>query len=118
MRDLIAFAFLLPNMAGCDFEPSSTTTSSTSINGYDVNASKTRTWATAAKFDCIASASGRCRYVVFTSNCPAVNCTTKVVHAFSLSAGATRKLAGLAPGFRYCISHGALPMAPNCARTP
>lgn len=116
MRNFITLVYLVFGLVGCDFDPASTTSSSTSINGTAVNSSKTRTWERSANFDCIASTSGSCRYVVFTSNCPAENCTTKVIEAFNLRAGASRKMQGLAPGFKYCISHDAMPVAPGCAR--
>lgn len=118
MRNFITLAYFVFGLVGCDFDPASTTSSSTSINGTAINSSKTRTWANSANFDCIASASGNCRYVVFTSDCPAKNCTTKVTEAFSLRAGATRKMQGLPPGFKYCVSHQSGPVAPSCASMP
>ncbi len=118
MRNFITLAYFVFGLVGCDFDPSSTTTASTTVNGTAINSSKTRTWEKSADFDCIASTSGSCRYVVFTSNCPAANCTTKVIEAFSLRAGAARKMQGLPPGFKYCVSHQSGPVAPSCASMP
>jgi hypothetical protein len=53
--------------------------------------------------------------VVFATECPGGACRVRVLRDFRLSAGQASDVLHLPPGFRYCLSHHARPVAPACA---
>lgn len=74
-----------------------------------------RLWKDRARFKCKASTSGACWVVVFVEECQGKACTTRLVRDFRLAAGQSSDVLKLPPGFRYCLSHDARPVAPACA---
>lgn len=117
VRKLLSTAYLILSLVGCDLGARSTTTEATTDDGETIYSSKTRTWDDHARFECRDSSSGYCHFVVFTSDCPGANCSTRVVSAFSLVPGENRELEALPKGYRYCLDHLRPPAAPNCKRT-
>jgi hypothetical protein len=105
----------LPLLGACD-KLSSTTISRTLDDGTRNDRSWSKTWKDRAEFRCLASSSGQCHIVVFTSDCPGSGCSTRVVSELSLPAGAARKLTGLPRGFKHCVAHDAKPIAPTCLK--
>ena len=102
-------------LGACD-KLTSTTIVRTMDDGSRHDKSWTRTWKDRAEFRCIASSSGHCHVVVFTSDCPGSGCTTRVLRELTLPPGTTRKLASLSPGFKHCVAHDAKPVAPTCLK--
>ena len=117
MEKILAIAYLILSLVGCDVGGRSTTTESTADDGKTVYSSKTRAWSDHASFECRESSSGFCHFVVFTSNCPGADCKTRLVSTFSLTPGEKREIAALPEGFRYCLNHFKPPVAPNCRKT-
>jgi hypothetical protein len=101
-------------VAACE-KVASTTVARSVEDGTRNDKSWVRTWADRARFECVASTSGACWVVVFASECPGSACTVKVLRDFRLSAGQASDVLRLPPGFRYCLSHDARPVAPACA---
>ncbi|MDQ3617489.1 MAG: hypothetical protein M3374_01980 [Pseudomonadota bacterium] len=109
MNKLMALLYFVLALYGCDvgggtFEHRST------VDGADTLHSKAQTQSGVARFECRASASGRCHYTVFAKDC-AVNsqdtrrdrCQSEPVERFALATGATRQIVGL-PDFVLCVS--------------
>ena len=93
----------------------STTTALSLEDGDRVDKSWVRTWKERARFECVASTSGACWVLVFVSECPGGACKVRVLRDFRLAAGQSTDVLRLPPGFRYCLSHDARPVAPACA---
>lgn len=121
MRLHTSFALLPLILAGCNYAPSSSSTTTT-INGADVLHSViTESTPGVAKFECAKSTSGNCYYTVFTNDCraaandaAATTCTTRQIEVFSLAKGESKELAGLPSGFQHCVSQDTKPVAPGC----
>ncbi|MFA6229524.1 MAG: hypothetical protein WC617_05020 [Rhodanobacter sp.] len=112
MHYLIAFIYFLFALVGIDGQGSHTIATRSIVNGVDVLYSRTRVIGSVADVACINSASGRCHYRLLPGDCltsqpprrlPA-DCANDTARAFVLPAGATRVLAGLAPGVALCVS--------------
>jgi hypothetical protein len=118
MRILISLISFLFTLAGCNPQPGVTTMTFSSVDGVGVNSTKARIGAGDARFECLKSATGSCHYVVFVSDCKEDTakggCTTRVIERFTLPAGERRDLSGLPSGSRHCLSHQAMPVAPDC----
>ncbi|MCV2361106.1 hypothetical protein LNV08_19195 [Paucibacter sp. TC2R-5] len=76
-----------------------------------------------AKIECVASPSGECNYVLFTSRCETVEadagkstttCTHQVFDQFKLATGQSRQLANLPAGYKQCMKSAGKPELPNC----
>ena len=78
-------------LGACD-KLTSTTIVRTMDDGSRHDKSWSKTWKDRAEFRCIASSSGHCHVVVFTSDCPGRGCTTRVLSEWTLPAGTSRKL--------------------------
>ncbi|WP_407352803.1 hypothetical protein [Luteimonas sp. R10] len=120
LRPIVPIACLL--LAGCKFEAGLTTVNQLSIEGRAVNATRSTVTGGEGEFECLRSVSGRCHYVLFVDDCAADaagkadgGCGTRVVHAFTLSAGERQHLERLPRGLRQCVDHDAPPVAPDCA---
>ncbi len=74
-----------------------------------------RTWENRARFECRLSRSGRCQVLVFVEQCRGKVCKPRVIREFTVQAGDSAEMFRLPPGFRYCLSHAARPVAPACA---
>lgn len=124
MRILISLVSFLLTLVGFNPQAGTTTLTFSSVDGVGVNSSKARITDGNARFECLQSTSGSCYYVVFTSACEQVDkranyvdtCSTRVVEAFTLAAGDVRELTGLPAGVKHCLSHEAMPVAPDCAK--
>jgi hypothetical protein len=112
---LLPVALSIPSLGGCD-KLTSTTIVRTLEDGTRNDRSWSRTWKDRVKFKCVASTSGSCEIVVFTSDCPGAACTTRVVKELSLPVGKSMQLGGLPRGFRHCIAHDAKPVVPACLK--
>jgi hypothetical protein len=100
-------------VAACE-KVASTTIARSVEDGVRNDKSWVRTWADRARFECVASTSDACWVVVFVTECPGTDCRVKVLRDFRLSAGQASDVLHLPPGFRYCLSHLARPVAPGC----
>ncbi len=118
-------ACLTLSLAGCNYAPNTSITTTT-VNGVDVLDSVIReSTPGVAEFECRQSASGTCHYAVFTSNCAsgkpadaaAPPCTTRRIAEFALAAGESKWLRDLPPDYRHCVAQ-TTPRAPSCARDP
>ena len=121
MRFLISLLSFVCTLLGCNPQPGTTTVTFSSVDGVGINTTKARVSAGNARFECLKSATGVCNYVVFVSDCnkedgPHDACTTKVVEQFSLASGGTREFKTLPAGARHCLSHDAMPIAPDCSK--
>ena len=112
---LLPVALSVSGLGGCD-KLSSTTIVRTLEDGTRNDKSWSRTWKDRAKFKCLASTSGSCQIVVFTSDCPEASCTARVVKELSLPVGTSMQLTGLPHGFKHCVSHDAKPVVPACLK--
>lgn len=114
-RHLLPMLALIAAVAGCDSgSNASTTISRASIDGDRIDMDWVRTWKDRARFECVASTRGLCQVLVFVTECPGRACAVRVLREFPLKAGEVADLAGLPPGYRYCLSHDARPVAPAC----
>lgn len=125
MRVLISLVSFLLTLAGCNPHAGTTTLTFSSVDGVGINSTKARIAGGNARFECLQSASGSCHYVVFLSNCEkgdaqastAVDaCTTTVVQQFTLAAGDVKEFTRLPAGVKHCLSHDAMPVAPDCGK--
>ncbi len=125
MRILISLISFLLTLVGFNPQAGTTTLTFSSIDGVGINSSKARIADGDARFECLQSASGSCHYVVFLSNCEkgdtqartAVGaCTTTVVQQFTLAAGNVKEFTRLPVGIKHCLSHDAMPVAPDCSQ--
>lgn len=118
LRTLLPILLLIivsaAGVAACE-KVSSTTVARSVEDGARNDKSWVRTWVDRARFECVASTSGACFVVVFASECPGDDCRVRVLRDFRLSAGQASDVLNLPPGFRYCLSHDARPVAPACA---
>lgn len=111
---LLLIAISAAGVAACEKVPSTTVARSVE-DGTRNDKSWVRTWADRARFECVASTSGACWVVVFATECPGSACGVRVLREFRLAAGQASDVLHLPPGFRYCLSHDARPVAPACA---
>lgn len=124
MRPMLALCSLPLLLAGCNYSPSTSITTTT-INGADVLDSIVReSQPGAAEFTCRESASGQCHYAVFTDDCRAdakgagsTTCTTHRIADFALARGESKALSGLPAQYKHCVARKA-PIPPQCAEAP
>ena len=121
MRFLISLFSFLCTLLGWHPQPGTTTLTFSSVDGVGIHSTKARVSAGNARFECLRSATGVCHYVVFVSDCSKAKgvhaaCDTTVVERFSLASGDTRELKALPVGARHCLSHDAMPTAPDCSK--
>ena len=100
-------------VTACEKIPS-TTIARAVEDGVRNDRSWVRTWVDRARFECVASTSGACWVLVFVAECPGTACQVRVLRDFRLPAGRSSDVLNLPPGFRYCLSHDARPVAPAC----
>ena len=118
----IAFIATLPLiLAGCNYAPSTSITTTT-VNGVDVLDSAIRESTPGiTQVACNESASGHCYYAVFTSDCHddgkdarASTCTTHRIADFTLAKGESKSLSGLPASYKHCVAR-TTPTPPYCA---
>ncbi len=120
MRLLISLVSFLLTLVGCHPQDGVTTLTLSSIDGVKIDAAKSRIAEGRARFECLKSASGRCHYAVFLSDCAQSDaavgaCATTPLRQFTLAEGQIRELSGLPAGVRHCLSHEGMPVAPDCS---
>jgi len=123
---LLAAVLLL---SGCKIEAGTLTTTNYSISNAGVNSSRTRILDGNGEFECIDSVSGLCHFVLFTEDCEKAAqsgsaqrhasrdsqaCIARIVQAFSLKAGASKRVDHLPKGVQQCVGHQTAPTAPGC----
>lgn len=117
LRTLLPIALLIAvcaaGVAACERVASTTITHAVE-DGVRNDKSWVRLWKDRARFECVASNSGACWVVVFVTECPGPACKVRVLRDLRLSAGQASDVLHLPPGFRYCLSHAARPVAPAC----
>jgi hypothetical protein len=119
MRFLTSLCSFLLTLIGCHPQPGTTTLTFSSVDGVGINSTKARIADGQARFECLKSASGRCHYVVFLSDCapPAAvpgACATTRLQQFTLAEGEAREITGLPAGIKHCLNHDRVPVAPDC----
>lgn len=120
MQILISFLTFLLTLVGLDPQPGTTTLSVSSVDGVQVNSTKSVVNGGDARFECLRSASGRCHYVVFASQCRGVDaarqrgCPGVVVERFVLQAGQSREFRSVPGKLSYCMDHHQMPAGPGC----
>jgi len=91
-------------LAGCE-KYGDTSITRTHANGVDTLYSKSTVVDGEARFQCIASSSGHCHYLVLDPACSTdAACTTPPLRRFAVAAGKTEAMRGLPNGFRQCVS--------------
>jgi hypothetical protein len=124
MRPILALSALSLILAGCNYAPSTSITTTT-VNGADVLDSIVHeSTPGVAEFTCRESASGQCHYAVFTNDChveaksaAATTCTTHHIADFALARGESKALNGLPADYKHCVARKA-PIPPQCAEAP
>lgn len=117
MRNLIAAVYFVLALFGCD-TGGSTLVTRISEDGEDILYSRTYVKAGIARFECIASASGRCHYMLVPHDCasPAeTDCHKQPIERFSMAKGESRELVGLARPFDICVRDNDAIAATGCA---
>jgi hypothetical protein len=128
MRALLAIAYSLLALIGCDPLPGSRISSRSEVDGVTVlHSVVTRSTTGMETFACRTSDSGRCHYVVFVERCAPARigasgsavdaCTPRVLSTFAVPAGQAQDVAGLGPDFKLCVSNDLTPDAKTCADT-
>lgn len=118
MRNLSAAIYFLLALFGCD-GGGATLLDRATIDGIEALYSETRVRAGVARFECVASASGRCHYTLLPPRCatpgakPSDECRDAPVERFSIAAGTHREVVGL-PEFGVCVSDDAGAPARGC----
>lgn len=114
MRNLFAAVYFLLALFGCESGGTTMITHSIS-NGVDLLHARTRIKAGVARFECLASASGECHYMLLPDNCAATDavCMKKPIDRFVMKTGESREVVGL-PKFRACVSQDV--STGSCAR--
>lgn len=102
-RLLLVCAVLLA-LAGCEKSSNSSITRARA-NGVDTLYSKGTVVDGQARFQCIASSSGKCHYLVLDPACSTgAPCATPPLRRFSVVVGRTEILRDLPEGFHQCVS--------------
>lgn len=121
MRNLIAIAYFLLSLIGCNGGGTTFATHS-SVNGEDVVYSKTRVQAGIVHFECVRSASGQCHYTLFPRTCtndpapaaPPRACTAQPAEHFTVTAGDSRDVVGMSAPFDLCVRHDTRTVTADC----
>ena len=92
------------SLGGCE-KSSTTSITRTQANGVDTLYSKGTVVEGQARFQCIASRSGQCHYVVLDPACSTdAACAKPPLRRFAVAVGKTEQMAGLPAGFQHCVS--------------
>ncbi|KOQ72675.1 hypothetical protein [Stenotrophomonas maltophilia] len=92
------------SLGGCE-KSSTTSITRTQANGVDTLYSKGTVVEGQARFQCIASRSGQCHYVVLDPACSAhAACARPPLRRFAVAVGKTEAMRDLPKGFRQCVS--------------
>jgi hypothetical protein len=92
------------SLAGCE-KSSNTSITRTRANGVDTLYSKGSVVDGEARFQCIASSSGQCHYLVLDPACSTdAACATPPLRRFAVAVGKTEAMRDLPKGFHQCVS--------------
>lgn len=92
------------SLGGCE-KSSTTSITRTQANGVDTLYSKGTVVEGQARFQCIASRSGQCHYVVLDPACNTdAACARPPLRRFAVAVGKTEAMRDLPKGFRQCVS--------------
>ena len=115
MRIITSLVSCLLALAGCDDKPSVTRIHHSSANGVDTLFSKSTLKEGVATFECFASESGQCHYLVYSEHCPPAApgempaaCARTPLEDFVLAPGKTHQIRGLPDGYRECVAQQAV----------
>ena len=104
MRITIVASVCVLMLAACQ-QSSNTSVTRIRANGVDTLYSKTTVDNGVANFDCIASSSGHCHYLVLDARCKKdTDCPYPPLHRLAVAVGKTEQMAGLPAGFKHCVS--------------
>jgi len=123
MRTLLSLVYLLLALVGCDLSPGNRIESKIDINGTVVlHTLVEHRPAGTELFQCLASATGRCHFLVYAGSCitgedgrPEPGCVLRTLDRLTVDVGRPKTVSGLLPGYRICTSRDAMPSAPACA---
>ncbi|CAO3301256.1 hypothetical protein [Stenotrophomonas maltophilia] len=91
-------------LAGCQ-KSTETAITRTTANGVDTLYSKRTVVDGVARFECMASRSGQCHYLLLDPACrPDAACARAPIRSFALAAGTTQEFRDLPKGFAQCVS--------------
>lgn len=129
MRNFTALLYYLFALLGCDLG-ATTIVHRASADGVEIIDSEVRITDRIARFECLASRSGQCHYVLFRDDCTAVgqgaaqapatdgkSCAGQAFERFAMAAGTDKEVIGLEPGFKLCVSAEDQAMTADCKRT-
>ena len=121
MRFLISLFSFVCTLLGFDPQPGTVTMTFSPVDGIGLHPAKALAGNGSTRFECLGSPTGKCNYVVYVSQCPASDlknaaCTTKILEKFSLASGDAREYKTLPARAKYCLSHDAMPVAPDCGK--
>lgn len=103
MRPCLLVCIAALAVAGCGKSTETSITRSTA-NGVDTLYSKRSVVDGVARFECLASRSGQCHYLVLAPACrPDAPCATPPLRSFALAVGQTRQFKDLPAGFSHCV---------------
>jgi hypothetical protein len=116
MRNFTALLYYLFALLGCDIG-ATTIVHRASADGVEIIDSEVRITDRIARFECLASRSGQCHYVLFHDDCAAVPgpaaaqpsaadarpCASQAFERFAMAAGTDKEVIGLEPGFKLCV---------------
>ncbi len=92
------------SLAGCE-KSRNTSITRTHANGVDTLYSKGSVVDGEARFQCIASSSGQCHYLVLDPACRTdAACATPPLRRFAVAVGKTEAMRDLPSGFHQCVS--------------
>ncbi len=114
MDKLLAIAAFLLSLFGCD--PQRSTFESREVfDGRDLLHARATLEAGVARFECLASTSGLCYWVLFQARCAAsdATCTSRPSKRFALAIDDSRQVSGISR-VRLCVSAAAATPAPTC----
>ena len=122
MHYLIAAIYFLFALLGWDGFGAHTIATHTFEHGTEVLYSEARITPVLASFACIDSASGRCHYRLFPSECThrkpgalSVTCAALAAREFEVASGESTALTGMPDAFQFCVSQHDLPPNESCS---
>ncbi|MEG2803035.1 hypothetical protein [Stenotrophomonas sp.] len=104
MRHVLILCAAVLGLAACSGS-SNTSVTRTRANGVDTLYSKSTVVDGVAHFQCIASSSGQCHYLVLARGCKADKaCVQPPLRRLSVAVGKTEQVTGLPAGFDQCVA--------------
>ncbi|WP_312237885.1 hypothetical protein [Stenotrophomonas sp.] len=104
MRNVLILCTAVLAIAGCA-QSSNTSVTRVRANGVDALYSKSTVVDGVARFECIASSSGQCHYLVLDPRCKTdAACTQAPLRRLSVAVGKTGQVPDLPKGFSVCVS--------------